>query len=878
MRSLFRRLQYMFRERQISEELREELEFHRGLAEERLIREGVPPADAAAESRRVMGNIALASEDARGLWVFPWLDALRQDVGYSFRQLVRQPGFAFLAIGTLAAGIGLNTSLFTVFSALAIRPWPVSDPDRVVNVFNMSSRDLRARHSGGPRGFSLDEAEYLRTHAKTLAGIVATRSGGGDQTLGQSDVPASWVSGSYFDVLGIKMAHGRGFTAAEDRDEASAAVAVLSHAYWRREFGADPSIVGRQVRFEDVPFTIVGVTDAGFTGTRPNRVDVWLPIASASLLRPTDRWVQNVARKPANCCVALAARLTPGTTREQAEAELTLLDRQYREARAITSPEDGVEVTGTQFAEGPKGDPTGSFLPMFAGVVLVLLLACANVGNLLIARAAARRREIAVRLSLGASRARVIRQLLTEGVVLAAAAGIVGLWTTLWLPEHIVQLTSGSTALQLTPDATVLAFTVGISILACLAFALAPAVHGTRIGVAGALKDGTPLASAPFRLRGVLLSVQVAAVVVLLTGAGLLVRAIDHALSQDFGFDLEGLSVASTEVPARGFDQPRTRTVAMQLAADLEPLDGRRLALTSTPPLGSGNIKGSFTIPGRSEEENNSVYEVSPGYFAITGLQLVAGRLFTSADANQPLIVINEAMARRYWSVQDAVGRVIVCEGLGAGWNRLGQLQIIGVVRDAYMTSTTSVGSTIYQPLSGRTLPHILFRRDDREAAAAASGAAARIDTRLHTRVRPLAENLEPQLRAARSAALLASSLGLLGLLLASVGLFGVFANWVQQRTQEIGIRMALGARAANVVGLVFRSSGGALAAGLLLGGAGTAASTRVLQSYLMGLSPLDPVAYAGVAGVLLAAGALATYLPARRAMRVDPIRALRCE
>ena len=428
------------------------------------------------------------------------------------------------------------------------------------------------------------------------------------------------------------------------------------------------------------------------------------------------------------------------------------------------------------------------------------------------------------------------------------------------------------------PDASVAAFTFGISALACLAFALAPAVHGTRIGVAGALKDGTPLTSAPFRLRGILLAVQVAAVVVLLCGAGLLVRAIDHAMSQDFGYDLKGLSVASTEVPARGFDQARTRSIALQLAADLESVDGTRVALTSTPPLGSGNIKGSFVIPGNPEEQNNSVYEVSPGYFAVTGTHLVAGRLFTAADAGQPVIVINEAMARRYWSVKDAIGRVIVCEGLGAGWNRQGQLQIIGVVRDAYMTSPTNIGSTIYQPLSGRAVPHILFRRNDREAASVAAAAATRIDGRLHTGIKSLSENLEPQMRASRTAAMLATSLGVLALLLAAVGLFGVFAYWVQQRTQEIGIRMALGARAIDVTTLVFRSSGIALATGLVLGAVGTVAATRLLQSYLMGLSPLDPLAYAAVACLLAAAGAIATYLPARRAMRVDPLRALRCE
>ena len=747
MRAFFRRLQYLIRGRRLEAELREELEFHRALAQQRLEREGLSADAASAESRRVMGNLTLAREDARAAWVLPWIDSVRQDAAYACRQLARQPGFTMVAVGTLAAAIGLNTSLFTVFSAMAIRPWPVSDPDRVVTLFNMSSRDLRARNAGGPRGFSLDEAEYFRSRAKTLTGVVATRTGGGDQTLGDADVPVSWVSGTYFDVLGIAMAHGRGFSAEDDREMPSA-VAVLSHAYWLREFGGDPSVVGRQVRFEDVPFTIVGVTDARFTGTKPERVDVWMPIGSASLLRPDDRWVRNVAQKRGNCCMALAGRLAPGVTREQARAELTVLDQQFRQERGISAPGDGVEIAGTQFAANPKGDPTGSFIPMFVGVLLVLLLACANVGNLLIARAVARRREIAVRLSLGASRARVMRQLLTEGVVLAAASGLVGLWIASWSPGYLVTTIVRSPALQLTPDSTVLAFTAGVTILSCIAFALAPAVHGTRIGVAGALKEGTPVGSARFRLRSVLLAVQVAAVVVLLCGAGLLVRAIEHAASRDLGFDIQGLSVASTEVPQRGFDAARLRAASLQMAIDLESLDGTRVALTSTAPLGSGNIKGSFVIPGNPEEQTNSVYEVSAGYFPLTGTRLIAGRLFTAADTGKPVIVVNETMARRYWTVQDAIGRAIVCEGLGAGWNRQGQLEIIGVVKDVYVTSSTSVGSTIYQPLSGRSLPHVLFRSSDADAASIAAGAATRIDGRLRTRITPLAENLEPLLRA----------------------------------------------------------------------------------------------------------------------------------
>jgi predicted permease len=640
-----RRLWYSLRHRNIDAELAEELESHRAMAQARLESAGLPAVDAAAESRRLMGNLTLAREDARAERVLPWLDGAWQDFRYGLGSAAHQPGFAAVAIGTLAAAIGLNTTLFTIYNALALAPWPVADPAGVVTIHNTSAADVRARGGGAPGGFSFDQADYFRAHARTLTGFVTVRSGGGDQTLGDDDTPASWVSGNYFSLLGVKMALGRGFAANEDAGTAPAAVAVLSHGYWTRAHGRDPSVIGRVVQLEGIPFTVVGVTAPDFTGTTPDRVDVWLPMASTPLLRPEDRWTRNVFLKRA-CCVQLAGRLAPGVTREEAEAELTVLNRRYRGDR----DPGGVRIAGTQFAADAKTNATSLFPPMFLAVVLVLSLACANVGNLLLARATARRREIAVRLALGASRGRIVRQLLTESVILAVAAGALGIVIALWAPSRLMTLLAPTNGLALRPDTLVLTFSAGLTLLSCALFGLLPALHGARTGVANALKSGPLPRLAGLSVRNVLLGVQVAIAVVLVTAAGLLTRAIIDINSRAVGYSMRDLTALSFTAPARGFDASRIRDLSLEIASGVEPLlASGQAALTSTPPLVSGNIKGSYRLPGDPAEHNNAAYEVSAGYFELLQIPLLQGRTFQASDADRDVIIINETMARQHW-------------------------------------------------------------------------------------------------------------------------------------------------------------------------------------------------------------------------------------
>ena len=863
---LFRRLQYLLRQRRIEAELAEELEAHRALRQHDLEARGIDAAAAAQASRRALGNVTLAREDARAIWVPPSLDSIVRDTRYAVRTLVRQPGFAAVAVGTMAAAIGLNTSVFTVFSAYAFRPWPVPEPARVVRVFS----------GQGSGNFSLTAATQL-ADATTFEGVFAARSAG-NNVVGEDNARVFWVTGNYFRVLHVAPAMGQAFEATHDRLNAPA-VAVLSHGYWQRRFGGDPSLVGRTVTIEDVPVTILGVAPREFLGTSPERTDLWMPLSAAATFRPTERWVRDEilrpsAKRPLGGVLMVAGRLKPGVTREQAESELTLLAARGRE----TERRAAIRTEDTTLLGGPKGDGASVFGSMFAGMTLVLLLACANVGNLLLARATARRREIAVRLSLGASRLRVVRQLLTESFILAIVAAVFGVAIAAYLPSVIIGwISDRPTALQLEPDALVLGYALALSAVASIVFGLAPALHATRAGVAVALKDGPPSRGGWFSLRSILLSSQVALSVVLLLSAALLLRGVWHARGLDHGFDLDAVSVVTFDVPRTAYDAAKTTAFTNELRDALATAPSLT-SLTQAVPFGSGNIKGSYrtaAMPAGDDTEPNSVYEMSPAYFDVLGMSLVAGRTLRSTDAPGSAIVVNESLARQLGDPRAVIGQQLIIPA-DNGWNVPGSPAIVGVVRDAHTASLIEAYPTIYQPISGRSIPSVLTRAGDAAALGVIEAAVTRFDPRVRMRVNPLADGVDARLRGGRTFATLAAMVGVLALGLATVGMFGVFAFWVQQRRQEIGIRMALGARASDVIRIVMGSSVVAIGVGLAIGFAGAFVAGGVMRSSLYGLSVLDPVAYGAVGLVLACAALVATLVPARRAVTVDPALTLR--
>jgi predicted permease len=458
--------------------------------------------------------------------------------------------------------------------------------------------------------------------------------------------------------------------------------------------------------------------------------------------------------------------------------------------------------------------------------------------------------------------------------VLAAAAGVAGLVVAAWLPGRIIALLApGPLALQLQPDTTVLAFTLIVALIACLTFGLAPALHGTRQAALVALKQGSALPGARFSLRTLLLSVQVAAIVVLLVAAGIMSRSASRAADRALPANARDLAVVTISPPVRGYDAARIRAISQQLEQELTHAG---VALTSTPAFGSGNIKGGFRLPGSSEDQYTAVFEVSPAYFALMGTPVVDGRGLEPADTGRPVIVINETMARQYWPGGRAVGQRIVCTPPESGWNIPGELEIVGVVRDAYVTEVEQIPPTVFQPVTHRALPNALAA--NRASADAIVAAAARIDPRLRVRVRALSDGLGAKVRATRIGAGIAGLLGAIALGFACIGMFGVFAYWVRQRTQEIGVRMALGAQSSDVIHLVLGTTARAVGIGLAAGLVMSIAASSLLRAFLFGLSAIDAVTYVGVSFVLVAASLLAALIPARRATRIDPLVALRYE
>jgi len=852
------------------------------MTERRLRDSGMTPADAAAASRRIMGNDSLAREDARAVWVWSWLDSTRQDGSYALRSLRRRPGFAGLAVVTLGAAIGVNTTLFTVFDAVFLRPWPVADPSSVFEV-TITHDDLRPQLEE----FSIGEFRHLQDHARTVAGLMASkcafeRDPDCRVTLDDRKVSPLFVSRNYFAVLGIALDRGPGFTRSEDSAEAEA---IISYGLWQERFGGDASIIGKPVRLNEATFSVVGVAPNDFVGTSFTRKDVWIPLSVRPLVHP--RALQPVRLR-------LAGRLGSDAAPRQAASELEVLSRAYRSALAV--PENArrdwlyrpgrIDVAGTSF--NPNPGKTGGGYALFGllalGTLLVLALACANVGNLLLARGAARGREMAVRLSLGAGRPRLVRQLLTENLVLATSAAVLGLFVAFIVPPFFVDWIYvqfgglGTRPFSVAPNLTVVAWTAGLAVLTCLTSGVAPALHAVRDSVAAVLNKEAGVGGSRLLLRNSLLAVQVVVSVVLLAGAALMVRSVQYAEKVDLGFQPDNVRAISFEFPA-SYDGPRSATFArrvIDVLADREPAGS--LGLASRVPFEQQPGQVRSRVPGERGDRVDEVTEVTAGYFEVLRIPVVAGRSFTRADRGRDIVVVNQSLAEAFWSTRQAVGKTIALDNT--------PFEVIGVVKDvATSRGVLRNGSVtaVYRPLtpdsaSRGVVPRVLVPSDGPTSSNAVTAAVKAIDPRVDIAINSLEDNIERQLAPHRMGATVAAVLGLIAVTFASIGVFGVFAYLVQQRTREIGVRMALGARSPQVLGFILRSSSPALIVGLVVGFGAAVAGSRLIESSLIGISPLDPFAYAAVVIVLAAAAGVAVLVPAARAIRINPVTALRCD
>jgi predicted permease len=849
---------------------------------------------------------------------------LIQDMRYGVRALRRSRGFTAVAVLTLALGIGVNTALFTVFDAFVFRPLPLKDPESLVNFNGTDAEGKRQRL------FSYLDYLAYRDQNSVLSDLIAwnkVRATLGEAPPNQADDSAfaegyeylfgQIVSGNYFTALGAEMELGREFHPQEDQRLGEQPVAVLSHECWLRRFGSDPLIVGKTIILQGQPFTIIGVTAREFIGTTPDVPAFWTPLMMRDQLIQADGWGHKRWLTDRNTEVfTLLGRLKPGVPRRQAEAAMQLLTDRLAQSYPAPGRKTGVKLeSGGTFVTLDE-DVMKLVVPLLVGFGLVLLIACANVTNLLLARAAGRQREIAVRLALGAGRGRVIRQLLTESMLLALVGGVAGLLLTVWtlsvlypivlsslpLPED---LTSGF-SLNLSPDWRVFSFTLLVAAVAGIAAGLAPALQASKPDLSAALKDeGSAFGSnlSQSGLRSALVVAQVAVCLSLLVGAGLLVKNLRRLQTVDTGMATKnvfsvavGLSSSGTEKQ----DATREAKLRRELAERLRAMAGVvAVSEAYRQPLSGEMGNTSVTLPGRTSDRalEARFNFVSAEYFETLAIPLLRGRTFTAQEVNAkvPVIVISGATARRCWPGADPIGKRIGIaatsaqpQGDASGDQEKStpiyqQYEVIGVARDTrsrWLWQDDETFIYVPLPLGSSAGQYLLVRTHDDPAKVMTSvrDMGATIHPLLRTSVRRTEESLAYQMAPFRAIAWLSGVLGMLALLLASVGLYGVMSFVVARRTREIGIRVALGAQPADVVRMFLLQGLRLTAIGMGFGIVGGVLISRLLSSVLIDLSPLDPVAFSSVSAFLTMVALLAIYVPACRAAKVDPLLALRYE
>jgi predicted permease len=802
------------------------------------------------------------------------------DLRYSVRMLVKNPGVTGAAVLSLALGIGANATIFTWTKAVLLDPLPGVPAAERMFVLAASARD------GDNRSFSYPNFRDIRASARTFDTVLQDEVGLSVSDGRQADRAFGMlVSGNYFDVVGARPILGRTFVAAEDQTPGAAPVMVISYAYWQRRFGGDPSVVGRSVQVNDRPYTIVGVTPAEFMGTALGlSVDAWLPMMQQPELQPQGSRLELRGSGWAQALV----RLKEGGTLAAANAELDTIRAHLEREYPVNA---GWRLAIVPVSNSPWGAPFAlrPVLLVLAGVVAaVLLIACANVANLLLSKAVGRRREIAVRLSLGAGRARVVRQLLVESLLLATlggAAGLVIAWWSAGLLMAFVPPVDIPINLGLRVDGVVLAFTAAASLVAGLLFGLAPALHATSPVLTQVLREESGRASSGAmrqRFRNALVVAQVALCLILLVGAGLFLQSLRRAQVLQPGFDPDHVVMASFDVFPAGYDRVRGLAFQQRVLDRMRALPGvEGAALARTIPLGfSGNSSTGLVIDGyqpKKDEEIVITYNnVSDGYFETLRIPVVRGRAFTQRDvAGSPRVaIVNETMARRYWRDGNPVGRHVASGGE--------RIEVVGVARDGkYRSLNEAPRPYMYFPLPQTYRSDVkLHVRSNAETGAMLSAireAFRELDADLPiTETMPVSDHLKQAVFAQRIAATLLAIFGALALTLAAVGLYSVMAYAVSQRTHEMGIRLALGASPSALRRMVVTGGMKVAAIGLAIGALGAAAVSRLLTSLLNGVSPSDPLTFAVVVATLALVAFIAALVPARRASLVDPIVALR--
>ncbi len=817
------------------------------------------------------------------------MDTLIQDLRYALRSLLRNPGFALAALACFALGIGANATMFGIVDALMFRPpAQVTDPGRVVRLYFTQNAMTFGRFTQS--NTSYPNFTELRAGVPAFQSVAAFWTTDVDVGRGKraSRAHGAMASASYFPLLGVRPALGRFFGADDDRPGATP-VAVLGWDYWRRQLVGDSAVLGRSLQIGKLVYTVVGVAPAGFTGADLQETDLWLP---ASVAGPA-LFVDDALTNRGDTWIELLGRLAPGATPAQAAAQATLVYRRGDAAEIWKDAKATVETGPIQAARGPEASSEARVSFWLAVVsALVLLIACANVANLLLARAMRRRREVAVRLAMGAGRWRLARQLVTESLVLAVLGGAAALLVALWAGPVLraTMLPRGALAGALL-DARMLVFTAVVALATGVLSGLAPALQASRPDLAVALKSGEREgAYQRSRTRGALLVAQTSLTVVLLAGTGLFVRSLRNVLRLDIGLDAPRVMVADVDVFNLGWSRSQVDGLFGRLVERARSVPGvTEAALSEGGPFG-WQFGHPFRAPGVDSIRLPSsggpyINAVTPGFFATLGTRILRGRALTAADSasGARVVVVGEGLARLVWPNADAVGKCMILGGDSAC------TEVVGVAADQVRYDPTEDAKMqYYVPLGGRQDDaHDNGRRtlwlrasgDPRLLAPAVQRALAGAAPDLpYVGVRPLEDLVEPRYRPWRLGATVFGLFGGLALALAALGLYGVLAYTVAQRTQELGVRIALGALPGQVFGLVIGQGLRVAALGVALGVVFALAAGRVLASLLYGVSPYDPLVLAAAAGLLLAAAAVASWVPARRATKVDPMQALRSE
>jgi predicted permease len=893
------------------EELDAEIRSHLDEAIRDRIARGEAPDEARANALREFGNVGLVKEVTREMWGWASLERLMQDVRFGLRMLRKNPGFSLIAILTLALGIGATTTVFSLANAVLLRPLPVNDPDTLVSV-NKAGQNGSGMHTISYPDY-LDYLSRNEVFADLLVWSEAPLSLNLD---GQAESAYGMVvSGNYFSTLGVQPALGRFFSAEEDHTPGAHPVAVLSFALWQNRFAGDASVIGKNIKLQGQLFTIIGVAPKGFTST----YNVFAPALYAPLMMQAQLKSQpDIFGARRSKYLKLTGRLKPGVTRQQAQAALSLLDRQLEEAypqKGETSqrPNLGVELV-----------PIGSFpweirLALLGGASLllviagfVLLIACANVAGMLLARATVRQREIAVRLALGATRWRLIRQLLTESGLLFCVAGALGVGLTVWLTRLLSTIPLPIDlpfALEAKVDWRVLSFTLLLALVTGLVFGLAPALEAARADLQTALKNA-PVARGVrrSRLREVFVVGQIALSLALLIGAGLVARALQYAQTIYPGQQPETVLTAALDPRNQGYNVARGREFYQQLTESVAALPGvEAVSLVRELQIGDGYSTTSLAVKDAPQEGNLKVEAntIAPNYFQTLGIRLLAGRDFTPADrAGAPrVVIVNEAFARRFWPGASALGKQVQVGGQGWGGGaiilddtsqsgqqtrtaREGWAEIIGVVADGKSRSAgQSPPPFVYSPFLqsrsdnlGMTLV-LRQRGDTANALAAVRREVQTLDSNLPvSAAMTLTEAVRQVTLPWRVVGLLANVFGLIGLVLAALGIYGLVSYTVNQRTHEIGVRIALGAQRRDIFKLVIGHGLKLALLGVAVGLALAFGLTQALADLLFGVSASDPATYLSLSLLLVLVVLVASFIPARKATRTDPLIALRQE